>query len=369
MFKSKIAAVSTALSLACGFAFAEDAEIAFSNKLSSNIVDITKEGDADSKTDFSGIKNKSVFEFASEKLDAMIELVFWSKKGTNPDDEDKEFFAIGAKDNESNDYGFDFGDTFIEVRPFDFLGFELHEKMWTSGSYFPIWDDNVSTGNIGSDLGAVVLPLEGLKIAAGLDFASVFGHSDAKPVVNFGTEYTNDIFALGAAVRNVADNTFNEANEKDGISYGLYGSFLKVEGLVLNAGFGYNTSIDPDVVKVGGSEVKGNLLTSSGTYEREAFHAAYEFATNFVSSKEKIYDFYIAATAGYNVLEPLSLDLTFATALDAESDSEKKVDNRFQLQPHVVYTLGNHEFKAGVNFFFGEEFSRINIPVYYKYSF
>ena len=368
MFKSKITAVSTALCLACGFAFAEDAEIAFSNKLSSNIVDIIKEGDADSKSEFSGIKNKTVFEFASEKLDAGIELVFWSKKIKNSED-DKDLLAIGASSIDSDGYGFDFGDTFVEVRPFDFLGFEFHEKMWTSGSYFPIWDDNVSTGNIGSDFGAVIRQIEGLTVGAGLDFASIFGHSDAKPVVNFGAEYTNDVFALGAAVRNVADNTFKEANEKDGIAFGVYGSFLKVEGLVINAGYGYNTSIDPDVTRVGGSEVSGNLLTSTGTYEMDAFHAAYEFATNLVSSKEKVYDFYIAATAGYNVIEPLSLDLTFATALDAESDSEKKVDNRFQVKPHATYTIGNHKLSAGVNFFFGKDFSRIDFPVYWKYSF
>ena len=365
MFKSKIAAVSTALSLACGFAFAEDAEIAFSNKLSSNIVDITKEGDADSKTDFSGIKNKSVFEFASEKLDAMIELVFWSTKRAGTDE--KEVFALGHQ--EDGAAGYEFGDTFLEVRPFDFLGFEFHEKMWLSGSYFPMWDDNVTAGNMGSDFGAVIRPLEGLKIGAGLDFLSVFNDSKYKPVVNFGGEYTNDAFALGAAVRNVADNEASDYNSADGISFGVYGSLLKVEGLVLNAGFGYNSSVEPNVTKVGDSSVAGNLATLTGTYEKDAFHTALEFATNFGNSKEKKYDFYIAATAGYNVIEPLSVDCAVAAALDTESESEKKVDNRFQVHPSVTYTIGNHELKAGVSVYFGEEFSRVNFPVYWKYSF
>ena len=364
MIKLKVLAASAALSLACGFAFA-DAEFSFSNKVSSNIVDITKEGDSDSKNEFSGIKNKSVFEFSSEKVDGMIELVFWSTKrdGTG----DKEVFVLGHP--EDSPAGYDFGDTFLEVRPFDFLGFEFHEKMWLSGSYFPMWDDNVTAGNMGSDFGAVIRPLEGLKIGAGLDFLSVFNDSKYKPVVNFGAEWANDAFALGAAVRNVADNEASETNSADGISFGVYGSLLKVEGLVLNAGFGYNSSVEPNVTKVGGSSVAGNLATLTGTYEKDAFHTALEFATNFGDSKERKYDFYIAATAGYNVIEPLSLDCAFAAALDTESETEKKVDNRFQVNPSVTYTIGNHELKAGVSVYFGEDFSRVNFPVHWKYSF
>lgn len=364
MIKSKVLAACAALSMACGFAFA-DSEFSFSNKVSSNIVDITKEGSSDSKNEFSGIKNKSVLEFSSEKVDGMIELVFWSSKRDGTDD--KEIFALGQT--EDGTAGYDFGDTFLEVRPFDFLGFEFHEKMWLSGSYFPMWDDNVTAGNMGSDFGAVIRPLEGLKIGAGLDFLSVFNDSKYKPVVNFGAEWANDAFALGAAVRNVADNEKSDYNSADGISFGVYGSLLKVEGLVLNAGFGYNSSVEPNVTKVGDSSVAGNLATLTGTYEKDAFHTALEFATNFCDSKEKKYDFYIAATAGYNVIEPLSLDCALAAALDTESESEKKVDNRFQVHPSVTYTIGNHELKAGVSVYFGEDFSRVNFPVHWKYSF
>ena len=363
MIKSKVAAACVALSMACGFAFA-DSEFSFSNKASSDIVDIVKVGDEDTENEFAGIKNKSVFEFSSEKVDAMVELVFWTTKQTGTND--KDILALGHT--EAGDAGYDFGDTFIEVRPFDFLGFEFHEKMWLAGSYFPLWDDNVTAGNIGSDFGAVITPLEGLKIGAGLDFASVFNDEDYKPFVNFGAEYTNDTFALGAAVRNVADNSASDLNDADGISFGVYGSLLKVEGLVLNAGFGYNATVEPDVVKSGASIVKGNLVTLSGTYEKEAFHSALEFATNFGKSDDGIYDYYIAATAGYNVIEALSVDCAFATALDTESDSDVKVDARYHVNPSVTYTIGNHELSAGVNVFFGEDFTDVNFPVYWKYS-
>lgn len=353
MKKLKFSAAIAALSVVSGFAFAEP-EFSFSNKVSSDVVNIEKDGDNDD-TSFAGIKNKTVFEFSSEKVDALIEAIFWSTKETdekNPadEDDDKDYFGIGTKDS------FDFGDTFVEVRPFDFLGFEFHEKVWSSGSYFPIWDDNASSGNIGSDFGVLVRPVEGLVIGGGLDFISAFGHDDEKPIINFGAEYANENFALGGAVRNVSGG--------DDFSFGIFGSLLSVEDLVLNLGYAYNDSVEPDV-----GAVSGNLLTLSGTWGKDAFHSAWEFATNFASSDEKEYDFYIAASAGYNITEDFSADCEFATVLDGESDDDKKADNRFQVKPSVTYTLGNHEFSAGVSIFFGEDYSCVNFPVHWKYSF
>ena len=365
MIKSKVAAIGLALIMTSGLAFA-DSEFSFTNKVSSDIVNIAKEGDSDTDSTFAGIKNKTTFEFTSDKVDAMVELVFWSVKA--PEDDNNDYFLLGASASEGAEAGYDFGDTFVEVRPFDFLGFEFHEKMWTSGSYFPIWDDNASAGNIGSDLGAIISPVEGLKIAAGCDFGSLFGKGDYKPVVNFGAEYANEVFALGAAVRNIADESVNPVSTVDGIQFGVYGSFLKAEGLVLNAGFGYNTSVEPDVAAAGGGFINGNVFSLTGTYEKEAFHSALDFATNFADSDDMEYDFYLALSAGYNVLESLSLDCAFATALDAESDSDKKRDARFQVNPTLTYTLGNHEFSAGVNVFFGEDYTNVNFPVYWKYS-
>ena len=352
MKKLKLAASIAAISLVSGFAFAEP-EFSFSNKVSSDIVNIEKEGD-DSKTSFAGIKNKTVFEFSSEKVDAGIEAVFWSVQDTdikdplNPDD-DKDYFALGY-------LGFDFGDTFVEVRPFDFLGFEFHEKIWTAGSYLPIWDDNASSGNIGSDFGVVVRPVEGLLIGGGLDFLSAFGHDEEKPVINFGAEYANDDFAIGGTLRNVAGG--------EAFSFGVFGSLTTVEDLVLNMGFAYNDTVEPDV-----GAVSGNLLTFSGTWEKDAFHLAWDFATNFGISEDKVCDFYIAAAAGYNITEDFSADCEVAALLDTESDAAKKGDARFQVKPSVTYTLGNHEFNAAVSVFFGENYSCVNFPVYWKYSF
>ena len=369
MFKSKIAAVGVALSLASSFAFAE-AEVSFSNKLSSDIVNITKEGDADSESTFAGIKNKTTFEYSSEKVDAGIELVFWSIH-EDVFEEGEKYFGIGA--NEDPGFGYDFGDTFVEVRPFDFLGFEFHEKVWATASYFPIWDDNASTGNLGSDLGLLIRPVEGLTLAGGIDFFSVFGHDTYKPVVNFGAAYTNDVFELAATVKNICDNKETDVNNRDGFAFGVYASLLKIEGLVLGAGFGYNDSVAPDVTKIhtsGKEGVSGNIMTLTATYELDAFHTAGEFATNFTNNKEDAeYDFYLAVTAGYNVLENLSADCAFAAALDAESDEEKKVENVYQINPSVTYTLGNHELSAGVNIFYGKDYSNVNFPVYWKYSF
>lgn len=353
MKKIKFSAAIAALAVVSGFAFAEP-EFSFSNKVSSDVVNIENEGD-DSDTSFAGIKNKTSFEFTSEKVDALIEAVFWSTQETdekNPldKDDDKDYFGIGTQDS------FDFGDTYIEVRPFDFLGFEFHEKVMTAGSYFPIWDDNASSGNIGSDFGVLVRPVEGLVIGGGVDFLSAFGHDDKKPLINFGLEYANDSFALGGAVRNVAGG--------DDFSFGVFGSLLSVEDLVMNLGFAYNDAVEPDV-----GTISGNLLTFGGTYEKDSFHSAWEFATNFASSDDKEYDFYVAAAAGFNITEDFSADCELATSLDAESDDDKKADARFQVKPSVTYTLGNHEFSAGVNVIFGEDYSCVNFPVHWKYSF
>lgn len=362
MIKSKVAAVCAAFSLVSGFAFAE-AEYSFSNKLSSDIVNIEKDGDEDTDSDFAGIKNKTSFEFSSEKVDALLELTFWSAKAKDPkaEDDDK-YFAVGLTSSDGTDYGYDFGDSYIEVRPFDILGLEFHEKVFTAGSYLPVWDDNVASGNIASDFGLLVRPIEGLVIGGGLDFVSVFGHDDYKPVVNFGAEYSADAFAVGAAVRDVADN--DKLDNTDGFTFGVYASLLSVENLVLNAGFAYNDSVGPDV-----GDVSGKLLTLGATYELDAFHSALDFATNFADSDDEEFDFYIAVSAGYNVVETLSLDCAFATALDAESDSDKKADARFQINPSATYGVGNHEFSAGVNFIFGEDYTSVNFPVYWKYSF
>ncbi len=353
MKKIKTLAAFAVLSVVSGFAFAES-EFAFTNKLSSDVVVIETEGD-NSDTSFAGFKNQTTFEFTSKKVDAVADLTFWSTKETdikNPLDlnDDKDYFAIGTNDS------FDFGDSYIEVRPFDFLGFEFHEKVMTAGSYLPVWDDNASSGNIASDFGVLVRPFEGFVFGAGVDFISAFGHDDKKPLINLGLEYANDSFAVGGVVRNVAG--------EDDFSFGVFGSLLSVDNLVLNFGFAYNDAVEPDV-----GAVSGNLLLLGGTYEKDSFHSAWDFATNFASSDDNEFDFYIAAAAGYNVTDDFSADCELAAALDAESDENKKADARFQVKPFVTYTLGNHEFSAGVNVIFGEDYLCVNFPVHWKYSF
>lgn len=351
MKKLKFGAAVAAFSLVAGFAFAET-EVSVSNKVESDLVNIEKVGD-ESNNDFAGIKNKTSFEYTSEKVDALLELEFWSTKKTTA--ADKDYFAVGHTEDDAA--GYDFGDSYIEVRPFEQLGFEFHEKVWTAGSYFPIWDDNASSGNIGSDFGVLVRPAEGLVIGAGLDFVSAFGNDDEKPVANFGAEYTTEQFAVGAAVRNVAGGD-------DELSFGIFGSLLSVENLNLNAGFAYNDSVEPDV-----GAVNGDLLTLGATWEKDALHAALDLATNFGSSEDQEYDLYAAVSVGYNITEDLSADCAVAAVLDFESDDLKKADERFHINPSVTYTTGNHEFSAGVNIFIGEDYSCVNFPVSWTYNF
>ena len=356
---SKISAAVAAFALVSGFAFA-DSEVKFSNKVSSDIVEIVSNDD-DTETEFAGIKNKTVFEYASDNLDAMIELVFWSKKETDEKDpldadDDKDYFAIGTG-------GFDFGDTFIEFRPFEVLGFEFHEKLNTAGSYLPVWDDNLSTGNMGSDFGVVVRPVEGLVFGAGVDFMSAFGHDDRKPIFNFGVEYANEDFAIGGALRNVAGDE-DEDTGTDELAFGVYTSLIMVENFSFNLGFAYNDAVEPDV-----GTVDGNLLTAGIMFEKDAVTLNVDAATNFGNSDDKEFDLYSAVQFGFAVNDNFSAELTFANALDFESDDDKKEKAMFEINPAVKLTFDRHEFGAGVNVFFNEDGSKVCFPVHWKYSF
>ena len=356
---SKIAALSAALALVSGLAFA-DSEVSFTNKLSSDIVEI-ENNDDDSETSFAGFKNKSTFEYTSDNLDAMLEMTFWSKVATDPKnpldaDDDKDYFAIG-------DGGYDFGDSYIEFRPFEVLGIEFHEKVFVAGSYLPVLDDNIATGNIGSDLGLLIRPVESLVFGAGLDFISAFGHDDRKPIFNFGVEFANEDFSIGGSVRNVVGDE-NEENGTDELAFGVFTQLKMIEDFEFNLGFAYNDSVEPDV-----GAVSGNLLTAGITYTAESFWIGLDAVTNFGNSDDFQYDLYSGLVAEFNLNDNFVLGGVFANTLDFESDDDKDIAPNFQINPYVTVTVEKHEFSAGVNIFFTtENTSNISFPVYWKYK-
>lgn len=163
MTKSIVASF-VALTMGISGAFAQ--EFSFSNEVSSDLVTITKADDTEK--DFAGISEKAEFEFKSEKVDAGVMVEF------TIDD-------YGADEG----YGFKWTDYnyYIEFRPIHEITLAWHDDIYTTASYLPVWDDNVSTGNFGSDGFTVVTrPYPGLRIAATIPFQF---ENDGPNTINF----------------------------------------------------------------------------------------------------------------------------------------------------------------------------------------
>ena len=138
---------------AAGFAFA-DLHVNFYNKLYSEDT-VIEHDDAAGETNayFPGIKERMYADIITDKVDAGVKGTFHFFQNTDSD----HFGFFGAEIN----------DWWVEFRPFDFLTFGLHDDIWADGSYFPVWDDNVSGGNIGSSgFTAVLRPVENFRIGA-----------------------------------------------------------------------------------------------------------------------------------------------------------------------------------------------------------
>lgn len=357
MIKSKkLVAGLAALSIAC-VSFA-DVEFSFKNELSSDIVNITSvkdENDAVSTaTSFAGIRNKTVVDFKSEKVDAGLDIRFWflpvdSQKTVGGNLEDYTFVEF---------FGYDVHDYYIEYRPFNILTFGFHDTINTNGSYLPVWDDNVSTGNLGSDFVVCLRPIEGLRIATGIDFISTIGvdENDNSYNQNFiwnsGIDYTmEDVFSVGFTARDVLS---------DDRAFGFYGSLDMVDGLSMTAGFGINAE------EVGEYEVSGNVLTFGATYENEDSNMAFglDFATNF-SNEESEKDLYLGANWGWGINDDWSL----STELLMAWDLNKADAGDYIVHPFASWTHEIHTIEAGVQFEFNDSEFGVCFPVKYTVEF
>lgn len=304
------------------------AEVTFSayNKLSSEVVGITL-GD-NPATSFAGFQNKASASFLSDKVDAGITASCFLNS------DDTAFGLLGYKLN----------DWYIEFRPFSILTVGFHDTINTPGSYLPIEDDNLSAGNLGSDLVLVLRPITGLRIAAGADFNSYFNSDAVKPYLNFGVDYAySDIGAVGVTFRNVL-NSFE---------CGAFVSFKKVDGLTVNLGYSYNNA--------GIESVAGNLLSLGLSYEKGAFGLYSDVVTNFKGAGA---DLYAGLCGSYSVTDKVSLSLTgtVVTGFDEGDDSV------YLIEPDFAYTTGAHKFSAGVKTVIADTCT-ISFPVYWKYTF
>ena len=365
MFKSKktFGAVC-ALSLLAGSAFAET-EFSFTNKVSSDIVNIAipKDGSGNT-TEFAGIQNKTVVDFTSEKVDAGLDIRFFfnTVKSTRPSDgTDYEFGLFGGATHTdldgNNTFGYFMKDYYIEYRPVEILTIGFHDTVNTNGSYLPIWDDNAGTGNLGSDLGIVLRPIEGLRIATGFDFISAIGSEANDPlgsnfIWNAGIDYTlEETFSVGFTARNMLT---------EDRSFGFYGSFEGVDGLVLTAGFGINEADVADLVS-------GNVLMLSAQYEDEdnGWNTKAEMVTNFKNENSDT-DLYIAAAGEY------AFDENWASGVEVKSYwnlNDAEDTGTYEIHPYATWSHDIHTLEAGVNFVFAKDATGFSFPVSYKISF
>lgn len=355
MKKMVKALVAGAAMLVLGASVFADVEIDAYNKLSSGIVNITT-GDNGS-TKFAGIKNEAHVELLSDKVDALVEgtLSFSLADAIHSSGEN-----IG-KTYKYGNFGLEVSDWYIEFRPIELLTIGFHDAVHIAGDYLPVWDDNLSAGNFGSEvLALVVRPIAGLRIGAALDNPATFGRDNVTPAINFGVDYAyNDFGALGVAVRNVAGK---DGDNWDG-TVGVYASLTKLadNGLdFVNLGFAHNA--DDDI------GVDGNILSLGTSYTNGAFNVLLDFVTNFEADESGNNDIYLALNPSYGITKALTAGLVGSVVGSYAENSEATID----INPYVDYVIGNSKIEVGLDFAIetgdaGK--TTISFPVYWKYTF
>ena len=345
-----IAAVAAAIVTSASFA----QEVVFENKLQWGIVDI---GITDDNTDtnLSAFTNKTKAEYSSEKLDLGAAFKFSASKTKNAPAAEE---LAEGEEPASSDEVFAFGsedfieDVYIEFRPVDFLGIGFHRGYAVAGSYLPCLEKELDAANIGSDFGLFVRPIEGLVVAGGLDFISIFGSDDEKPLVNFGAEYTlGEVAVFGAAVRNVASN--------DDRSFGVYASYFGLEGLTVNAGFTYNGLLEE-------YNVAGNLLNAAVMFNKNGI-GIFANAVFAVGGEEDFEnELYAAANISYMFETGLFANVYGGYSSDFDNDDSWAVE----VSPGAGYSINEHNtVGASVFFCLMKDFTNISFPVYWKYNF
>lgn len=252
IFTKKGAAVAVAaLALGASAAFAE---VTFTNTVKSGIIDLTFMQPQGVQVEFAGVFERIEAEYTSEKLDFGVDAELGLENEPGPT-----YMYYNPKDNErSATKFFDLKwwdlDFYLEFRPWDFLTFFLSDDIYTPGSYLPVNPMYMASGNMGSDVGVLVSPINGLRISAGLDVISYFGGDPTKdddvwidekinsylPKLNAGIDYTyKNIWSVGLVARNILN-----WSPRIGASIGLFGSFTGIEGWAFYTGVMFNNQYD-----------------------------------------------------------------------------------------------------------------------------
>ena len=243
--KKGVAVLAAALALSASVAFAD---VSFTNTVSTGIIEIIP--GVSPMIDFAGVSERIEAEYTSEKFDfgAQAELTLDNQPG----------FQLVYSEADSTwdfmDLKWTDLDFYLEFRPWSWLTFFLSDEIYTPGSYLPVVGFNMGSGNLGSDIGVMWKPFNGLRVTAGLDVISYFGGdpttdkdvwigtniTDSLPKINVGADYTyKNMWSVGLVGRDI----LNWGTPKSA-SIGLFGSFTGIEGWAFYSGLMFNHNYD-----------------------------------------------------------------------------------------------------------------------------
>ncbi|MBO4318842.1 MAG: hypothetical protein J5857_00015 [Treponema sp.] len=243
--KKGVAVMAAALALSASVAFAD---VSFTNTVSTGIVEIIP--GVSPMMDFAGISERIEADYTSEKFDfgAQAELTLDNQPG----------FQLVYSNADSvwdfMDLKWTDLDFYLEFRPWSWLTFFLSDDIYTPGSYLPVVGFNMGSGNLGSDIGVMWKPFNGLRATIGLDVISYFGGdpdtdndvwlgtpiTGSLPKINIGADYTyKNMWSVGLVGRNI----LNWGTPKEA-SIGLFGSYTGIEGWAFYSGLMFNHNYD-----------------------------------------------------------------------------------------------------------------------------
>ena len=327
--------VIAGVAAACFTTFSFAQEVSFENKLQWGVVDLgISEGNTE--TNLSAVNNESNFEYTSENLDAGLALKFSASKSEG-------VFSFGSE-------GY-IDDAFIEYRPIEMFGIGLHKGYPVAGSYLPCLEKEIDAANIGSDLGVFVRPIEGLTVAAGLDFISMFGSDESKPLFNFGAEYAlGEMLTFGAAFRDVAS---------DERTLGAYASYTGIEGLTVNAGFTYNGALED-------YNVTGNFLNAAVMFNKDALGIYANAVFSVGGEADADNELYSAANISYMFGNAFFANIYGGFSADFDNDDAWAAE----IFPGAGYSIDEHNtVGAGVFVCLMKGYTNISFPVYWKFNY
>lgn len=378
-----------ALALAGGLAFA-DVEISFYNKvyMEDAFFGHDDEADRDIKQ-FSPIKDKFDFALESEKVSGEVKGIV-------------SFMDFGGET-----YGI-FGelkDAWVEFRPIEQIGIAFRENIVAWPSTLPIYDDDLQSGNIGSEgftLWYAPSPLKGaLKVAATVPFGWINGDSTLSSEANYfngkdendednrfnfglGAIYSHEYFEVGFS----AGNIINNDKRKLGATVGFSNLFGAVEGLNIGFGYEYNKATDGygdfiNYMTVVAGVAGENVMNAVVTYERESFAVAAEAVTNFsedTATANACHDLYAGLEFDLHLTEKLTLALSGRIASDFTKDdkatdeegvpTEAALKNAYMAGVGVFFALNeHHEFGVGFESGIQNKNYGFAIPVSWKYTY